>query len=498
MNIADFLSDAATYTPDSRAIYFQGEQLDFAQLEDKAHRAACKLVELGIERGDRVVLYLPNHPKFIILYYAIQKLGAVGVTLNALLTAPEIAHEVGNAGARLLITTTGLQRNLPSEESLLSVEAVVLLDEMRAFKEPFLVPETEVELPRNARMEPADSAVILYTSGTLATPKGAVLTHGNVVGNSRTAVDCTAMTAQDKVLCCVPLYHCFGQNFIMNSAVCAGAELILQPKFDLEATVSVIEEQRVTMFFGVPPMYYRMLRAEVPPKRLASLRYVFSAAATLSLATSQQWRERYGLSIHEGYGLTETSPLASYNHVSAWREGSVGQAVSGVEMKVVHPATGDLLGGGERGEILIKGPNVMKGYFGDAEATALVMEDGWFTTGDLGYLDEDGYLFLVGRLKEMINPGGFSVSPREIEAVLLLHEQIDDCAVVGVPNDDLGELIKAYVVCDTSLSENEVIGFARQRLAANKVPRVVERVDSIPRSPTGMRLRRLLRRQIDH
>ncbi len=492
MNIADFLTDAAAQTPDLPAIRYDGCQLSFSELEDKAHRAACKLVELGIERGDRVVLYLPNHPKFVILYYAIQKLGAVGVTLNALLTRPEIAHEVNHAGGRLLITTTSLQRNLPREEELLTVEAVVLLDVLQPFKESFVVPEMAVELPANAQMEPGNPAVILYTSGTLATPKGTTLTHGNVCSNARASVRCTGIGVDDRALCCVPLYHCFGQNFIMNATILAGAELILQPRFELEKILEVIETEQVTMFFGVPTMYYRMLQANVPVERLASVRYYFSAAATLPVETSRGWRERYGLPIQEGYGLTETSPLASYNHVSAWREGSVGQAIEGVEIKVVHPTTGDALPPGDRGEILIKGPNVMKGYFGDAEATAQVMQDGWFLSGDLGYFDDQGYLFLVGRLKEMINPGGVSVSPREVEAVLLCHPKIDDVAVVGEPDPDLGETIKALVVSPSQLSENEVIGFARQRLAAHKVPRVVQFVESIPRSPTGMPIRRML------
>lgn len=495
MNVAQSLSSAAERHPDKIALRYANESITYAQMETRAYRAACRVAELGVGRGDRVALLVPNHPKFPILYHAILRVGAVAVTISSQAAPPEIEQQIASVEARLVIAMPPLERSLPDASSMPATEAVLLLDESNPLRDPLFSPEIEQRLEGIAAMDRDDPAAIVFTSGTLDRPRGAILTHGNVRSNVASAIVEAGIGAGDRLLCCVPLSHCFGQNFVMNAAIQAGAELVLHPRWDLEEIVASIERHRVTMFFGVPTMYRRILAADVPPARLASLRYAFSAAAALPLETSRAWRARYAIPIHEGYGLTECSPCASYNHRHHWKEGSVGQPIEGVGIVVAHPATGEPLPIGGRGEVLIRGPNVMAGYYGDPEGTDLVVRDGWLHTGDLGYFDAEGYLFLVGRLREMINAGGNAVSPREVEDVLMTHPEVEDAAVIGAHDDDLGERVKAFVVPREAgrLTAGELKGFARRHLAGYKVPRDVVFVESIPRAPgTGKRLRRLL------
>jgi long-chain acyl-CoA synthetase len=346
-------------------------------------------------------------------------------------------------------------------------------------------------------MDREDPAAILYTSGTTGRQKGAVLSHGNVVSNMYSVSHMLRISPTDRLLLFLPLFHCFGQNFIMNAAFTGGATIVLHRRFVPEEILTSIATNHVTMFFAVPTIYISLLNAGIDPEQLAGIRYYVSAAATMPLEVATRWQERYGRPIHEGYGLTETSPFASYNHEWSHRPGSVGTPLEMVEIRVVDPDDRELAPG-EWGEILIKGPNVMLGYWNRPEETAAALRGGWFHTGDIGYLDEDAYVFLVDRVKDMINCGGFKIWPREVEEVLYQHAAMRECAVVGMPDPLKGEAARAVVVLHpgADLTAEAVIAYCREHLAAYKVPRHIELVSELPKSATGKILKRVLRDQV--
>jgi long-chain acyl-CoA synthetase len=292
----------------------------------------------------------------------------------------------------------------------------------------------------------------------------------------------------------LPLYHVFGQNAIMNSAFAGAATVVLQRRYDPVETLDAIEREHVSMFFAVPTIYIGMLNAGVPMERLRSIRYYFSAAATMPVEIAERWKATYGRPIVEGYGLTETSPFASYNHIWRHRPGAVGTPIENVEIKILDPEEQEVASG-TWGEICIKGPNVMLGYWNRPDDTAQAIRDGWFHSGDVGYMDEDGYIFIVDRVKDMINAAGFKVWPREVEEVLFQHPAITECAVVGLADAEKGEIAAAYLVLreGASLTAEELDVYCRQHLAAYKVPRRVEFVNTLPKNATGKILKRVLR-----
>ncbi len=331
-------------------------------------------------------------------------------------------------------------------------------------------------------MDRDDPAAILYTSGTTGKQKGAVLSHGNVVSNMNSTGHLLRIDPTDRLMLFLPLFHCFGQNFIMNTAFTSGATLVLHRRFVPEEILASIGANGVTMFFAVPTVYIGLLNAGVEPEQLAGIRYYFSAAATMPVEIATRWQERFGLPIFEGYGLTETSPFASYNHEWAHRPGSVGTPIEMVEIRVVD-ADGQEVGRGEWGEIVIKGPNVMLGYWNRPEDTAAALRGGWFHTGDIGYMDADGYVFLVDRVKDMINAGGFKIWPREVEEVLYRHPAVKECAVVGVPDPAHGEAARAVVVPHPDVHVDGMRASkptAAKHLAVYKVPREFEFTAELP------------------
>ncbi|RMG49591.1 MAG: long-chain fatty acid--CoA ligase [Acidobacteria bacterium] len=494
MNIAEYLSQSAQRYPEKTALIFAEQRWSYRQLYEKSRILAARLRELGVRRGDRVAIYMPNSPEFVLSYYAVEGLGAVAVTLSALLKRREIAEEITDCGARLLITTRELVEHVPDATELPHLQHIITAGGAEGQHIPLESLLDGAERVEWISLSPDDEAAILYTSGTTGYPKGAVLTHGNVTSNVAATVRYTGMTSDDRLMCFLPLFHCFGQNFIMNACFAAGATLVLHPKFEFDEILHAVHHHEVTMFFAVPTIYKRLYDANVPREMLQSIRYYFTAAAKMPKELALDWKSRYGMPIYEGYGLTECSPFACYNHATQWVAGSVGTPIEGVDMKVVDLQTGESLGPHQLGEMCIKGPNVMKGYWNAPEATARVIDgEGWLHTGDVGYMDERGYFFIVDRVKDMINPGGFTVSPSEIEDILCLHPHIADACVVGVPHEDLGEAIMAYVVPRGAVTEQEVLDFCRREMAKHKVPHFVKFVPSIPVSPTGKKLRRLLK-----
>jgi long-chain acyl-CoA synthetase len=480
MNVADNLDRAARAFPDKPAIYFEDRAVTFAELQSAVDRTAHELVGLGVAPGDRIGLFLPNTPAFSVAYYATLKTGAIAVSISAALTRGEVEHIVADSGANVVFTA---EPQLENVDGL--AEHVLVPDEM---------PPGGNETFRPLKRERDDPAAILYTSGTTGKQKGATLSHGNVISNAWAGAHHMGVTPDDRLLLFLPLFHCFGQNAIMNSAFTRGASIVMHRRFVPDEVVPRLARDGATMFFAVPAVYIGLLNASVSKEALASVRYFFSAAATMPVEIADRWRETYGLSIFEGYGLTETSPFASYNHDWHYRPGSVGTPIENCELRVVDEDD-NVLGPGEWGEICMRGPNVMLGYWNRPEESAQALRGGWFHSGDIGYVDEDGYYFLVDRVKDMINAAGFKIWPREVEEVLYTHPAITECAVVGVAHDVKGEVAKAVVVLGASheVSEDELRAFCREHLAAYKVPEQYEFVDELPKNPTGKILKRVLR-----
>ncbi len=498
MNIAQNLERATRQFPDKPAIIFEGCATTYRELNAAVDRVARGLVALGVEEGERVALFLPNIPAFPIAYLATQKLGAIAVAVNAMLTAEELRYLIADSDARVLFTTATL---LPQARPLLGAEldtARVILCEGEATGHPALDDLGESGALAAREMDRDAPAAILYTSGTTGKQKGATLSHGNVVSNMYATEHALRIDSGDRLLLFLPLFHCFGQNFIMNTALNSGATLVLHRRFVPEEILASIAREGVTMFFAVPTIYIALLNAGVDPACLASVRYYFSAAATMPMEVATRWRDTFSRPIHEGYGLTETAPFACHNHHWAHRPGSVGTPLEMVEMRVVD-LDDQPVPPGTWGEIVIKGPNVMLGYWNNPAATAEALRGGWFHSGDIGYLDEDGYVYLVDRVKDMINAGGFKVWPREVEEVLYRHPAIKECAVVGVADPLKGEVPKVVVVLQpaTDLTAEALEEFCRAHLAAYKVPRLVEFRAEMPKNATGKILKRLLRDQTE-
>jgi long-chain acyl-CoA synthetase len=487
MNIAEHVQRGAAAYPDRIALVFEERTWTYRELDVESSKAAGRFAADGMGRGDRIALLLPNTPDFAITYLGILKLGAIAVSISTAWKHDEIHYVVKNCEPRAIVTTADLQQNVPAD----AVERVYVCDQQFAAALASAEP-----VARACAMQPGDSAVIVYTSGTAGNPKGAVLSHANVVRNIEAKQRYLGIRGDDRGLLFLPLYHCFGQNAIFNAMLNAGAAVVLHRRFDLDQVLQSIAAHRVSMFFGVPANYIVLL-SRLPFAQLATVRYWFCAAAPLPLEVEQGWRKAFGAPIFQGYGLSETSPFASYNHLTDYRPGSIGTPIEGVEMKIVEPTSGAPCGAGERGEIVIRGHNVMLGYWGRPEDTARVIRDGWFHTGDIGRCDDDGYFYLEDRLSDMIISGGTNVYPAEVENVLHGHPAVAEAAVYGTRESLLGEQVRADVVLrqGASVSADELRRYCRQRLAEVKVPAVVRFVAQIPKSPTGKILKRVLRQE---
>jgi long-chain acyl-CoA synthetase len=488
MNLAEAMSATAKQNPEAVAIR-QGEMaLTYAGLEESSARAAAMLASRGIAKGDRVGLMLPNVPAFAVLYYGILRLGGVVVPMNILLKSREVEHYLGDSGAKLLFCSPEAAGEASAgaggKAEVIPVGPGDVHD---------LISEHEPQQTIEG-MDPEDTAVILYTSGTTGPPKGAELTHANLDRNSSVAAETLLEVGPgDVVIGALPLFHSFGQTVAMNASLRSGAALTLLARFDPAETLATMERDGATVFLGVPTMYAAMLH--VPDRErydLSTLRTCISGGQSLPVEVLHEFERTFGCKILEGYGLSETSPVACQNRPDRERKpGSIGVPIDGVEMKVISE-DGERLPPGEVGEILIKGHNVMKGYWRNPDGTSEAIEDGWLHTGDLGRTDEDGYFYIVERKKQLIIRGGYNVFPREVEEVIYEHPSVREAAVVGVPHPDLGEEVAAAVVLRDGAEAvpEEISEFVKERLAAYKYPRLVWFIDELPKGPTGKILKR--------
>jgi long-chain acyl-CoA synthetase len=495
VNVARAVERVARRHPARPALRFQGRTVTYAELDDAAGRHARVFAACGVVRGARVALLLPNGPEFVAAYLGALKLGAVAVSLSPAWPGEEAARALGHAEPTVLVTDAEHLAALGTSRAdglrhVLVVDADGEAADARALA-PLLAEVTggvaSVEMWRD------EPAAILYSSGTTALPKGVVLSHGNVVGCARAKVRCCGIRDDDGLSLFVPLAHCYGQNAVLNAAFAGGACVVLHRRFGEEAVARSVDADGMTMLFGVPPVFARLLDAGLE-REMRRVRYAFSAAATMPLPVAERWREAAGTTVHEGYGLTETSPFACYNHVSEPRAGTVGTPIPGVEVRIGSVADGGAVEEGAAGEVLVRGPNVMLGYWRRPDLTRDAMRGGWLRTGDLGRMDERGYLVLEDRLREVVNVAGFKVFPAQVDRVLHLHPRVAEAAAYGTPDGHGGERVEAAVVLRGGRTEDvqEIVEHCRQRLAGYEVPRRVRVVDALPRNAAGKVLRRLL------
>jgi len=505
LNLATIIRESALAQPDKVAFVLDPIRLTYAQLDALSNQFAASLQQQGVKPGDRVGIMLPNVPQFPIAYYGALKAGAIVVPMNVLLKAPEVNFYLADSEAKILITwqdflaeaqkgappgTRVFAAGLPGGPELPA--GVGNFTELLAGDAAFDMHMTNGD----------DTAVILYTSGTTGKPKGAELTHLNLYMNCDIAGRLFGIRNDDIGIGVLPLFHSFGQSSVMNACMRVGATLCLVPRFDMDAVCKVIQDEKATLFSGVPTMFFGFLHApQVAGYDLSSLRVCNSGGASLPGEVLTAFEKRFGVVILEGYGLSETSPTASFNRsVEDRRFLSIGRPIWGVEMKIFdeedHPMP---VGKDHVGEICIRGHNVMKGYYKKAEATAEAFKGGWFHSGDMGYVDEDGFFYIVDRKKELIIRGGFNVYPREVEEVLYAHPAVQEAAVIGVPDERMGEEVSA-VVClkqGQAATEAELIAFVKERVAAYKYPRTIRFMDALPKGPTGKILKKELKQQLE-
>jgi long-chain acyl-CoA synthetase len=513
-NLSSLLEDSARTFPDRDAVVLGDTRLTYAQVDGAASQVANLLVSRGIRPGDKVALSCPNLPYFTIVYFGILKAGATVVPLNVLLKGREVAYHLADSDAKAYFCFQGTPELPIGEEGYAGFrETDACTDFFMITADPAAaspIEGTETLGAAMAQQPPTfetvdtdadDTAVILYTSGTTGQPKGAELRHRNMIDNARSGKDLFGADAEnpDTYLCVLPLFHSFGQSVVQNCAFAFGGTVVMLPRFEPGPALAAMAKEKVTFFAGVPTMYWGLLGAlddSVDVKELASnLRVAAAGGSALPVEVHREFEHRFGITILEGYGLSETSPVASFSPAGEpARPGSIGTPIPGVEMKLIDPDWNEVEGADQVGEIAIKGHNVMKGYYDRPEATAEVLRDGWFRTGDLARRDEDGWYYIVDRSKDMIIRGGYNVYPREVEEVLMTHPDVSLAAVIGVPHESHGEEVKAVVIPHegASTSEDELVAWCKEQMASYKYPRIVEYVDALPMTATGKILKREL------
>ncbi len=487
-NLAANLKQTAERRREHIALRLDETEIPYAALDAASARVAGLLRDRGIERGARVGIMLPNVPQFAVAYYGVLRAGGVVVPMNPLLKEREVGFYLSDPEARLLFAWHGFAA--AAEAGAAAAGAEVVLVTPGTFER--LLASTD-PIEEVADVANDDTAVILYTSGTTGKPKGAELTHANLERNVEVAVELLRLDSQSVLLGALPLFHAFGQTCGMNAAVAAGATLSLIPRFDPVEAFEIIERDRVTVFEGVPTMYAAMLHVPGAERYdTSSLQTCISGGAAMPVEVMRGFEAKFDCTVLEGYGLSETSPMASFNHPDRERKpGSIGTPINGVEMKLVDER-GIAVTQGEAGEIVIRGHNVMKGYWKRPDATAEAIRDGWFHSGDIGRVDEDGYFFIVDRKKELIIRGGYNVYPREIEEVLYEHPAVREAAVIGIAHPELGEEVGAAVVLKdgAEATESDVRDHVKANVAAYKYPRHVWFVEALPKGATGKILKR--------
>lgn len=513
LNLSVLLEDSARRYPTKDAFVFMDTHLSYAQVNGAANQVANGLKEMGIQPGDKVALSCLNLPYFPIAYYGILKAGAVVVPLSVLLKRDEVAYHLNDSDAKAYFCFLGAPGLPMLEEGYAGFQEA---DNCRNFfvitAKPTDASPIECEKTMGMLMQgqaaetetvatsAEDTAVIIYTSGTTGRPKGAELTHSNLSLNAILSADLFRGASEDKLLTVLPMFHIFAMTVMMNAGIYRGVTNVLLPRFDAEAVLSLMQKHEITVFAGVPTMYWGLLNYENKKFDLdeisGNLKMCLSGGASLPVRVLEGFEAKFKAQILEGYGMSEGSPVVTFNQFETGRKpGSIGTPVWGVEVKIVDE-NGNEMPVREKGEVVYRGHNVMKGYYNKPEANAKTIVNGWLHSGDIGMKDEDGFFYIVDRTKDMIIRGGLNVYPREVEDVVMKHDAVSLVAVIGVPSDKYGEEIKAYVVLKEgkSVSEADLMAWTKDRIAAYKYPRIVEYLDALPQSATGKILKKELRK----
>jgi long-chain acyl-CoA synthetase len=495
MNLATNLEKSAFYFPDHPAINEGGIDTTYAQLNDRASRVATALINMGVKPGQQVGLCAPNSADWLAFYFGVIKAGAVAVTYSSVLTGAELTILVNHARPRFMLAGAERLRELEKLKGSAGLEKIICPDgdiDMAHLVEMGSGSFKAVERDR------ADTAAILYTGGTTGIPKGVMLSHQNINVSAHNVAYSERSTEADRALCFLPFNHVFGQMHVMNATIMSAGCLEILPTFDLDRVLEATQSGRITKLFAVPTVYTRLLTLERLKEKLGRVRYSFSAAASIPVEIIRQWKERTGITISEGYGMTESASAVTYNHYHRHVAGSVGTAVHLVEVEI-RDREGMRLETGQEGEICILGPNIMRGYLDNPEETSLAFwQDGWYRSGDIGVLDADGYVYIVDRLKDMIITGGENVYPREVEEQLYTLPEVEECAVIGLPDREWGERVAAFIVpkAGQSVVPEKIKAFLKSCLSAFKVPKEYISVSELPKSPAGKILKRELKKQV--
>ncbi len=513
LNLSVLLESSAFKYGNKPAFTFGDTTLTYAQVNGAANQVANGLIANGIQSGDKVALSCFNLPYFPIIYFGILKAGATVVPLSVLLKEDEIAYHISDSEAKAYFCFVGspdlpmgqmgyagfnksdgceqFYMIMPNPTDASPIEGTKTLGSLMAGQSPLF---------ESARTGAEDTAVIIYTSGTTGKPKGAELTHSGLLLNAGISRDLFSINADDKALIVLPLFHIFAMSCLMNAMAYGGGHSVLLPRFDAEAVFGLLQKHDITVFAGVPTMYWGLLNYKEDKfdydKISSNMRVAASGGAALPVQVLKDFKTRFGVDILEGYGMSEGSPIVTFNQADVGtKPGSIGTEVWGVQVKLVDD-DGNEVPVGEKGELWYRGHNVMKGYYNKPEANAKSLTDGWLHSGDVAVKDEDGFYFIVDRTKDMIIRGGLNVYPREVEEAMIKHDEVSLVAVIGIPDDEMGEEIKAYVVRESggTVTEEELKAYTKSKLAAYKYPRVVEFIDALPMSATGKILKKELRK----
>jgi acyl-CoA synthetase (AMP-forming)/AMP-acid ligase II len=473
-----------------------GRKVSFAQLADSISIAAYNLAQRGFKKGEVFGILSPNCPEYATAFHAVATLGGIVTPINPLYTPHEIAHQLKDSGARFIATVPGCAEKVAAAAQHLGIDEVFVFGTAEGAT-PFdslLVDNGRAE---QTPIDPLNDLVVLpYSSGTTGMPKGVMLTHHNLVANICQMEGLCYFYETDTLICVLPLFHIYGLVVVLNMGLYSGATIVMMPRFDLESFLKAVQDYDVSLAHLVPPIVLGLSKHPIVDNyQLPKLKTIFSGAAPLSEELTRACMDRLGCSIRQGYGMTETSPVTHSSPAPphALKFGSVGVPAPNTECKIVDLASGEALGPNERGEVCVRGPQIMTGYLNNPEATAATIDsDNWLHTGDIGYVDEDGHFFIVDRAKELIKYKGFQVPPAELEALLLTHPCVADAAVIPCPDDEAGEVPKGIIVLRQPAEPEELIDFVAQRVAPYKRIRYVEFVDAIPKSASGKILRRVL------
>jgi long-chain acyl-CoA synthetase len=525
--LQDYLKEGAEEEPDKILLYFMGKEMTFNEVYEASLRFANSLHSLGVTKGDRVALMLANTPQSVISYYGTLLAGGVVVQTNPIYVERELEHQLIDSGAKVIVCLDLVYERVINVKSNTAIEHIIVtkMNDYLPFPKNMIYPLKRNKMTKRkpnihytaythsfknllkqannelmpVNIEPKkDLALLQYTGGTTGVAKGVMLTHYNLVANTTQCIKWMYKLdyRNEVVLCVLPFFHVYGMTVGMNYSVMARSKMVILPRFDAEQTLKTIQSQKITIFPGAPTMYIGLINhPDVKKYHLSSVKVCTSGSAPLPLDVQDRFEQLTGASLSEGFGLTEASPVTHFNLLWEKRPpGSIGVPWPDTDVAILSSETGELASTGEVGELIIRGPQVMKGYWNRPEETDAVFQNGWLLTGDMGYMDEEGFFYIVDRKKDMIIAGGFNIYPREIEEVLYDHPAIQEAVAIGVPDPYRGETVKAFIVKkeDEDLTEQELITFCKQRLATYKVPRLVEFRDDLPKTLVGKILRRAL------